>query len=57
MRWKKFFYLKLCERAEIRACRAPSCGVCKMQVECFGSEEAPLSVVVRLAGTALQATA
>lgn len=48
MRWKKFFYLKLCERAEIRACRAPSCGVCKLRAECFGSEEAPLAVVVRL---------
>lgn len=45
MRWKKFFYLQLCERAEIRACRAPSCGVCTMQTECFGSEEQPLRVI------------
>lgn len=43
MRWKKFFYLKLCERAEIRACRAPSCGVCVMQAECFGDETLPLA--------------
>lgn len=43
MRWKKFFYLQLCEQAEIRACRAPSCGVCAHVTECFGSEEgAPL---------------
>jgi len=46
MRWKKFFYMQLCERAEIRACRAPSCGVCKMQDECFGSEETPLRRLV-----------
>jgi nitrogen fixation protein NifQ len=47
MRWKKFFYLQLCERAEIRACRAPSCSVCKLQAECFGSEESPLAVISR----------
>ena len=27
MKWKKFFYKQLCERAEIRACRAP--GYCQ----------------------------
>ena len=43
MRWKKFFYLKLCERAEIRACRAPSCSVCVLQTECFGEESLPLA--------------
>ena len=42
MRWKKFFYLQLCEQAGIRACRAPSCGVCAHHGECFGSEELPL---------------
>lgn len=46
MRWKKFFYNQLCEQAGIRACRAPSCGVCAHHGECFGSEELPL---VRLA--------
>lgn len=39
MRWKKFFYLQLCERADVRACRAPSCGVCVSRAECFGAEE------------------
>ena len=43
MRWKKFFYLKLCERAEIRACRAPSCRVCVLKTECFGEETLPLA--------------
>jgi len=41
MRWKKFFYLQLCEQAEIRACRAPSCGVCAHMQECFGNEDGP----------------
>lgn len=54
MRWKKFFYLQLCEQAEIRACRAPSCGVCAHQDECFGDEAGqPL----RSLGTASQAAA
>lgn len=42
MRWKKFFYKQLCERLDVRACRAPSCGVCANQAECFGPEEAPV---------------
>lgn len=42
MRWKKFFYRQLCAQAGIRACRAPSCGVCAHHGECFGSEELPL---------------
>lgn len=39
MKWKKFFYKQLCERAEIHACRAPSCAVCSDRVQCFGPEE------------------
>lgn len=42
MRWKKFFYKQLCERLEVKACRAPSCGVCANQAECFGPEDVPL---------------
>jgi nitrogen fixation protein NifQ len=42
MRWKKFFYKQLCEQVGIKACRAPSCGVCAHFGECFGSEESPL---------------
>jgi nitrogen fixation protein NifQ len=51
MRWKKFFYMQLCERAEIRACRAPSCGVCAHQSECFGPEDTPLSAISRMVAT------
>lgn len=39
MKWKKFLYKQLCDRAEIRACRAPSCGVCSDYAKCFGPEE------------------
>ena len=38
LRWKKFFYQQLCERAEVRLCKAPSCGVCSDYVQCFGPE-------------------
>ncbi|HUW49392.1 MAG TPA: nitrogen fixation protein NifQ [Sulfuricella sp.] len=41
MKWKKFFYKQLCDRAEIQACRAPSCSVCIDYLKCFGPEEGP----------------
>jgi nitrogen fixation protein NifQ len=40
MKWKKFLYRQLCERAGLRVCRAPSCGVCEDHPKCFGPEEA-----------------
>lgn len=39
MKWKRFLYKQLCDRAEVQACRAPSCGVCSDYGHCFGSEE------------------
>lgn len=39
MKWKKFFYKQLCDRAEVHACRAPSCQVCADYRNCFGPEE------------------
>jgi nitrogen fixation protein NifQ len=39
LRWKKFFYKQLCDRAEVRLCKAPSCGVCSDYVACFGPEQ------------------
>lgn len=39
MKWKKFFYRQLCERAGLRVCRAPSCGVCEDYSLCFGPED------------------
>ena len=39
MKWKKFLYKQLCEKEEIRVCRAPSCEVCADYAKCFGPEE------------------
>lgn len=39
MKWKKFLYKQLCEKEEIRICRAPSCEVCADYAKCFGPEE------------------
>ena len=44
MKWKKFFYKQLCERAEVNLCKAPSCQVCADYRSCFGPEEAVVSV-------------
>lgn len=38
MKWKKFFYKQLCERADIFICKSPSCGVCMDYDKCFGHE-------------------
>jgi len=40
MKWKKFFYKQLCERADLRICKSPSCDVCSDHAVCFGPEEA-----------------
>lgn len=39
MKWKKFLYKQLCEKEDIRICRAPSCEVCTDYLKCFGPEE------------------
>ncbi|NTV11887.1 MAG: nitrogen fixation protein NifQ, partial [Zoogloea sp.] len=41
MRWKKFVYKQLCDRAEVHACRAPSCGQCGEYAACFMTPPAP----------------
>jgi nitrogen fixation protein NifQ len=35
MRWKKFFYRLLCERAEVPICKSPHCEQCEDQPKCF----------------------
>lgn len=40
MKWKKFLYKQLCDKAEISICRAPSCSVCTDYAVCFGPEDA-----------------
>lgn len=39
MKWKKFFYKQLCDRAEVNLCKAPSCQVCVDYKNCFGPED------------------
>lgn len=38
MRWKKFFYRMLCERADILICKSPHCASCEDQPKCFAPE-------------------
>lgn len=39
MRWKKYFYRKLCEAEGFSLCSAPSCAQCDDFRDCFGSED------------------
>lgn len=39
MRWKKYFYRKLCEAEGFALCTAPSCAVCADFASCFGAED------------------
>jgi nitrogen fixation protein NifQ len=39
MKWKKFFYRQLCERAHIPICKSPTCALCTDYKVCFGAEE------------------
>jgi nitrogen fixation protein NifQ len=36
MKWKKFFYRQLCERAEVPICKSPNCADCVDYPVCFG---------------------
>lgn len=38
MKWKKFFYRELCERAEVPICKSPHCAECSDYGVCFGPE-------------------
>ncbi len=39
MKWKRYFYRKLCEAEGFSLCTAPSCGECNDFENCFGLEE------------------
>jgi nitrogen fixation protein NifQ len=39
MKWKKFFYKKICESEGFYLCKSPSCGACVDYSKCFGLEE------------------
>ncbi len=49
MRWKKFFYRELCQRAGISICRSPSCAACSEMAVCFGPEEDSVAAVPAVA--------
>lgn len=38
MKWKKFFYRQLCERAAVPICKSPHCEECSDYGDCFGGE-------------------
>lgn len=38
MKWKKFFYRQLCERAEVPICKSPHCADCCDYAICFDPE-------------------
>jgi nitrogen fixation protein NifQ len=38
MKWKKFFYRRLCQLDGVLVCKAPNCGVCSDRAHCFGDE-------------------
>ena len=40
MKWKKFFYRQLCQRAGVPICKSPHCADCCDYRICFGPEEA-----------------
>jgi nitrogen fixation protein NifQ len=39
MKWKKFFYRQLCERAAVPICKSPNCADCVDYQVCFGHED------------------
>lgn len=45
MKWKKFFYRQLCERAEIPICKSPSCAACCDYDACFGPEDGQVQII------------
>ncbi|MBC7859961.1 MAG: nitrogen fixation protein NifQ [Burkholderiaceae bacterium] len=39
MKWKKFFYRQLCERADLFVCKSPNCRACNDYAQCFNIED------------------
>jgi len=50
MKWKKFFYRQLCQRAEVPICKSPNCADCSDYGICFGQEEADSPTAVTFRG-------
>jgi nitrogen fixation protein NifQ len=46
MKWKKFFYKQLCDRADVMMCPARNCQSCVDYKNCFSPEEAVSALVL-----------
>ncbi len=46
MKWKKFFYKQLCDKAEVMMCPARNCQSCADYKNCFAPEEAVPALVM-----------
>jgi nitrogen fixation protein NifQ len=47
MRWKRFFYRKLCEDDGMVMCSTPVCSQCGDFAECFGEESGESRMAIR----------
>jgi len=54
MRWKRFFYRKLCEDDGMVMCSTPVCAQCNDFAECFGDESGESRMAVRRREVALR---
>jgi nitrogen fixation protein NifQ len=57
MRWKRFFYRKLCENDGMVMCSTPACSQCNDFGECFGEESGESRMAGRRREIELQAAA
>jgi nitrogen fixation protein NifQ len=52
MRWKKFFYRKLCEQNGLNICRSPNCQSCDEYSSCFSSDQSEVDRTIGLVWSA-----
>jgi nitrogen fixation protein NifQ len=48
MRWKKFFYRKLCEQNGLNLCRSPNCQSCDEYKSCFSPDQSEVDRTIGL---------
>ncbi len=52
MRWKKFFYRKLCEKNGLNICRSPNCQSCDEYSTCFSPDQSEVDRTIGLVWSA-----
>jgi nitrogen fixation protein NifQ len=52
MRWKKFFYRKLCEKNGLNICRSPNCQTCDEYSTCFSPDQSEVDRTIGLVWSA-----